>query len=625
VKDANERDRDSIAASGLRSPGRLVKAVHPAQMTLVAVIVVWCVAFGRLAALRQDRFGTFGFDLGIYDQGVWLLAHGRDPFVTVRGLDLFGHHMNVLFLAIAPFYRLGGGPDFLLMVQLAAQASGAVALYLLGRDALGSRWAGVGVAVALLLNPTYQWLVWEFFHPDAVSIAPLLFAYWAARQERWGWFTVAAVLALACKEDVALSILVLGLLIAFRFHASRPRVTLGLGTLAVGVLVPIQAEMPVRIGIAMAVIGAGIAIALVWGGDDPRWSAAGLTVAAIGALVPIPSGSNWKLVAGGVVALAGAALALDRKPQWRKGVVAALLAGAWFVIATRVLIPIFNGVGPFYDSFFPPELGSTPTDMVRNTVHHPSRAYDLVDEPTRVTWYWRMLAPWALLPLLHLRTFVIAAPMIAVDVLTAFPYTRDYRYHYSSIVLAGCALASVEAIAMLQRKAGGKPWVRNVCVLGLLGAALISTYQWGASPLAHDYRSIWPLRADPATSARAAAVDRLPEDESVSASYSFVPHVGHRERVYEYPVPWCNINWGVDGENLHDPADVEWLLIDTRLLVGAERERALFEDLLTNEFTVRYERDGIILAQRTAPPTFVRTEQPAAFQCEPRPSIAAFG
>ena len=32
-----------------------------------------------------------------------------------------------------------------------------------------------------LLHPTSQWLVWEFFHPDAVSIGPLLFAYWAAR------------------------------------------------------------------------------------------------------------------------------------------------------------------------------------------------------------------------------------------------------------------------------------------------------------------------------------------------------------------------------------------------------------------------------------------------------------
>ena len=79
-----------------------------------------------------------------------------------------------------------------------------------------SRWCGVALAIALLLNPTYQWLMWEFFHPDAVAIGPLLFAYWAARERRWGWFTVAAVIALSCKEDVALAVVVLGLLVVFR-------------------------------------------------------------------------------------------------------------------------------------------------------------------------------------------------------------------------------------------------------------------------------------------------------------------------------------------------------------------------------------------------------------------------
>jgi len=58
-------------------------------------------------------------------------------------------------------------------------------------------------------------LVWGVIHPDAVSIGPILFAYWASRERRWNWFAVAALLAILCKEDVALVILVIGLLIAF--------------------------------------------------------------------------------------------------------------------------------------------------------------------------------------------------------------------------------------------------------------------------------------------------------------------------------------------------------------------------------------------------------------------------
>src|SRR5262245_30418803 len=227
--------------------------------------LVWVVVFFVLGRLRHDRFGTFGFDLGIYDQGIWLLSRGRDPFVTVRGIELFGHHVNVALLLFAPLYRLGAGVETLLVAQLVAQAAGAIAVYLLARDLVGRRWVGVAPAGALLLNPTYQYLAWEYFHPDALAIAPLLFAYWAARQRRWGWFVVAGGLALACKEDVALALAVIGLLVILRGDR--------------------------RIGAAIAVV-----------------------------------------------------------------------AAAWFVFATRVVIPGFNGVGPFYDSFFG-ELGDSPTGV----------------------------------------------------------------------------------------------------------------------------------------------------------------------------------------------------------------------------------------------------------------------
>src|SRR5438552_15178235 len=101
---------------------------------------------------------------------------------------------------------MGAGPILLLVVQVLAQASGAIAIFLLARDLLHSRWAGVALAASLLLNPTYQRLPWEFFHPDAVAIAPLLVAYWAARNGRWRWFTVPAILAVICNEDVALAV-----------------------------------------------------------------------------------------------------------------------------------------------------------------------------------------------------------------------------------------------------------------------------------------------------------------------------------------------------------------------------------------------------------------------------------
>lgn len=188
----------------------------PVRWTLGAMVSVWALVFIVLGWERHTRFGTFGFDLGVYDQAVWLLGQLKSPFITIRGLPLFGFHMNVVLLLLAPFYRFGAGPEFLLLVQVAAQASGAVALFLVARDRLADRWLAVAVASLLLLHPTYQFLVWEYFHPDTLIVAPLLFAYWAARARRWGWYTLAALLAASCKEDAALALAVLGVLIAAR-------------------------------------------------------------------------------------------------------------------------------------------------------------------------------------------------------------------------------------------------------------------------------------------------------------------------------------------------------------------------------------------------------------------------
>ncbi|MGH9279840.1 MAG: DUF2079 domain-containing protein, partial [Acidimicrobiales bacterium] len=213
---------------------RLVGWVHrrdPVRWILAGMVVVWGVVFFLLCNLRHARFSTFAFDLGTYDQAVWLLAHGK-MFDTVRGLNVLGHHMNLILLVLAPFYRLGFGPEFLLFVQVAAQASGAVAIYLLARDRLADRWLALVLAGVLLLNPTYQFLTWEFFHPDALAIAPLLFAYWAARAHRWRWFALAAVLTVLCKEDAALGIAAMGVLIAWKDRQRK----IGLITLAGGLL-----------------------------------------------------------------------------------------------------------------------------------------------------------------------------------------------------------------------------------------------------------------------------------------------------------------------------------------------------------------------------------------------------
>lgn len=470
----------------------------PVRWILGAMVVGWFLVFFFLGRLRHERFGTFAFDLGTYDQAVWLLAHGK-MFDTVRGLNVLGHHMNLILLALAPFYRLGSGAEFLLFVQVAAQASGAIAIFLLARDRLADRWLALVLAGVLLLNPTYQFLVWEFFHPDALAIAPLLFAYWAARAHRWGWFAVAAVLTVACKEDAALAIAAMGILIA------------------------------------------------------------------------------WK----------------DNR---RVGLVTAGLSALWFVIATRVLIRFYlGGQNPFYDTYFG-DLGNSFGEVIRNTVLRPRTTLSLLTGSDRLRYYLHMFTPVAFLPVASPPTLLIALPMLAVNVLTTFPYARDYYYHYSALVLAGVVLATVEGIAHLGRTASARRFL-----VGLVAAvALASSVAWGPSPIGTQFRNgIWPLSDSPRFDVQRQALRTVPPEAAVSATYQFVPHLAHRDRIYNFPEPWVRKDWGVHGEGLHDPNTVQWIAIDRNLL--GDGDRALIAWLLSGQFVARFERDGILIAERVAP------------------------
>jgi uncharacterized membrane protein len=520
---------DRALAPEPSGPGRFrgtIASWGAPEGVLALLVAVWSFEFIRLPMLRFDRYGTFGFDLGIYDQGTWLLSRGRDPFVTIRGLELFGHHANIFLLALAPFYRLGAGPIFLLVVQVLAQASGAIAIFLLARDLLRSKWAGVALAAALLLNPTYQWLTWEFFHPDAVAIGPLLFAYWAARNRRWRLFAVAAALAVLCKEDLSLAVAALGIIVLFR-------------------------------------------------GDR------------------------------------------------RRGAIVAAASTAYFFFATRILIPHENGIGPFYDNFFA-GLGNSPTEVAYHSIRHPVGTWRLAEAKDRKNWYWNVFAPWAFLPLFDVRVLAVALPTIFVNVVSSFPYTRDYRFHYSAIVVAGSALATVEAIAWISKRSKERLATQAAMVATVLVAAAVASVMLGCGPYSRHYRDgTWPLDFDPRVIAKDQAVASVPAQASASVAYNIDTHMAHRAGIYEFPVPWCNINWGVRGENLTDPASVQYLVLDRTILTSA-RDKALLSDLLSGEFAVVSDVEGILVAERVHPPARDRGINPPDGECFARPALNSF-
>ena len=191
-----------------------VRGVH----VVLALIFAYVLVFGILTWRQQSNFGTFGFDMGIYDQGIWLVSRFREPMLTVRGLNYFGHHVNLITLLFVPFYWLGAGPHFLYLVETIAMAARRDPdLSARQRQARRRVRGSLVPAAAYLLFPSLEWINWWHFHPDALIITPLLFAGGcASRRGSGGGSASRFVCALLAKEDAALAVFMMGGVLFFR-------------------------------------------------------------------------------------------------------------------------------------------------------------------------------------------------------------------------------------------------------------------------------------------------------------------------------------------------------------------------------------------------------------------------
>jgi uncharacterized membrane protein len=192
---------------------RFVVNAHPAAWMVALGIILFAWTFGSLGVENHRNFGTWSYDMGIYDQGFWLVSRG-ESFMSVRGMFFWGHHVNLVVIFFVPFYWLGAGPAFLYVAQAVIIALGAAPIYLIARDLFGverrGQWVGLLFAVAYLMYAPVQWITWAMFHPEALVITPFLYAWWFGVQRRWRPFWIMLLLALSTREDVALAVIMFG-------------------------------------------------------------------------------------------------------------------------------------------------------------------------------------------------------------------------------------------------------------------------------------------------------------------------------------------------------------------------------------------------------------------------------
>lgn len=191
------------------------------KQLLLALIALCAIVFSYLSVIRHHTFNTAVYDLAMYDQAVWNTSQGRLFAInlledTMPGLtNKLGDHVEPILLPLAALYWIRSNPDMLLIVQALALAALIWPLYHLVRSRSQSIWlAGVAVVLYLLHPGMWNALLFDF-HPVTLGAAFLVFTLWMLMQRKHFSAAICAVLAMMCKEQIGLSVALLGVYAIF--------------------------------------------------------------------------------------------------------------------------------------------------------------------------------------------------------------------------------------------------------------------------------------------------------------------------------------------------------------------------------------------------------------------------
>ena len=181
------------------------------KSNLVSLITaVSALIFFLCSSLRHALFQSTAYDLGWYDQVVYLISQGETPIVSFWGYHVMGDHAAAILYPLALLYKIYPDVHWLFAVQGIALALGGWFTWRLALQATLSESQAVAMAVVYLLYPLVFNINLFDFHPEVLAIPGLLAAVLAARLGKIAWFIGCLILVLSCKAVLSLTVAAMG-------------------------------------------------------------------------------------------------------------------------------------------------------------------------------------------------------------------------------------------------------------------------------------------------------------------------------------------------------------------------------------------------------------------------------
>jgi uncharacterized membrane protein len=215
TRDANLRIGSYTAPASERASGSVAALLGRLERLspwlLAASITLWVALVFAVSIYKYETFGQ-GYDQVDFEQAIWNTVQGR-PMEDSRfnfSDSVFGMDWMPMLLFFVPFYAAVQSPHTLFFMQILGAALGAVPLYWLARDRLGSKLAGLCAGLAYLLYPTLLYGVLNPFQVRLFSVALLIFGFYYFEKGNWKLFAATTLLATLARTDVALVVAMFG-------------------------------------------------------------------------------------------------------------------------------------------------------------------------------------------------------------------------------------------------------------------------------------------------------------------------------------------------------------------------------------------------------------------------------
>jgi uncharacterized membrane protein len=456
---------------------------------LASILAAW--AFAGFALRRHGSYQSTAYDFGFFDQIIWNTSKGRWFETSFVEYNFLGQHVEPVLLMFAGMYRLGAGPESLLVAQAAFVGLAAVPLFYATRRMTGMPLVALAIAGAYLLNPALHRALDFDFHPELMAPFWIFLGLYFLAAGRPVAAILAAAAVLLLKEDMAVVALMFAIVVwahGWRRHgAALAAMAITWGTATVFVLMPMVRGGGSDLNQRFQYLVDGTAI----------WN-----------VVPIAA---WR----------GASHLAD---ETLNGAVDLMAAGGWMALLSPAVVL------------------AAPSAVLNGLSDHPQQAA------------------------LDLQYGVASITLLAVA--TAFA-ARD---------IAGGRVLGVSIVA--RGRGTVPPIVPAFLVVTALAAFAFSSPYSPRNPHygpGADHRDVI-----------AAAMRSIPDDASVSAQNTLLPHLSQRERIYEFP---------------DVPPHAEWVIVDASLPVTAQTRTSGYDRVLDEleawGFALTFEQDGVRVYSRS--------------------------